>query len=38
MEILQALKVGGMQKDDHASIVRYYEKLAGVEVHGGTPG
>jgi 2-hydroxy-3-oxopropionate reductase len=32
LEILQALKVDGMEKNDHGSIVRYYEKLANVEV------
>jgi 2-hydroxy-3-oxopropionate reductase len=32
MEILQALKVDGKEKDDHSSIVQYYEKLAQIEV------
>jgi len=32
MEIMQALKVDGMEKNDHNSIIRYYEKLAQVEV------
>jgi 2-hydroxy-3-oxopropionate reductase len=32
METLQALKVDGMAADDHSSIVRYYEKLAKIEV------
>lgn len=32
MEILQALKTDGMLDLDHSSIVRYYEKLANVEV------
>lgn len=32
MEILQALKVDGKAKDDHSSIVQYYEKLAQTEV------
>ena len=32
MEILQALKVDGMGNDDHGAIVRFYEKLAQVEV------
>jgi len=32
MEIMQALKADGMGDDDHSSIVRYYEKLAHVEV------
>jgi 2-hydroxy-3-oxopropionate reductase len=32
MEIMQALKVDGMGECDHGSIVRYYEKLAQIEV------
>ena len=32
MEIMQALKVDGMGELDHSSIVRFYEKLAQVEV------
>ena len=32
MEILQSLKVDGMQKEDHCAIVKYYEKLANVQV------
>ena len=32
MEILQALKADGLLDLDHSSIVRYYEKLANVEV------
>jgi len=32
MEIMQALKVDGMGEDDHGSLIRYYEKLAKVEV------
>jgi len=32
MEIMQALKVDGMGADDHGSLIRYYEKLAKVEV------
>jgi 2-hydroxy-3-oxopropionate reductase len=32
MEILQALKADGMLDLDHSAIVRYYEKLAKVEV------
>jgi 2-hydroxy-3-oxopropionate reductase len=32
LEIFHALKVDGKVKDDHGSIVRYYEKLANVEV------
>lgn len=32
MEILQALKVDGMDHLDHGAIIRHYEKLAGVEV------
>lgn len=32
MEIMQALKVDGMGENDHGSIIKYYEKLAKVEV------
>jgi len=32
MEIMQALKVDGMGDADHGAIIRYYEKLAKVEV------
>jgi len=32
MEILQALKVDGKEKNDHCGIIQFYEKLAGVEV------
>jgi 2-hydroxy-3-oxopropionate reductase len=32
METFQALKVDGMAANDHSSVVRYYEKLAKVEV------
>ena len=32
MEILQSLKADGMLEMDHSAIVRYYEKLANVEV------
>ena len=32
METLQALKVDGMAANDHSAIIRYYEKLAKVEV------
>lgn len=31
-EIMQALKVDGHMDEDHAGIVQYFEKLAGVEV------
>ena len=31
-EILQSLKVAGQMDDDHAAIVNYFERLAGVEV------
>lgn len=34
MEILQALKVDGQGQNDHGAIVRFYEKLANVEVTG----
>jgi 2-hydroxy-3-oxopropionate reductase len=32
MEIMQALKVDGLGDADHGSLVRYYEKLANIEV------
>ncbi len=32
MEIMQALKVDGLGDADHGSLVRFYEKLAGIEV------
>lgn len=32
MEIMQALKADGHEKEDHSSIVKYYEKLANVTV------
>lgn len=35
MEILQALKVDGHQRDDHGGIIQFYEKLAGTKVRRG---
>jgi 2-hydroxy-3-oxopropionate reductase len=35
LEIFHYLKVDGKINDDHGSIVRYYEKLANVEVKRG---
>jgi 2-hydroxy-3-oxopropionate reductase len=35
MEIMQALKVDGKQKDDHGGIIQFYEKLADVKVRKG---
>jgi 2-hydroxy-3-oxopropionate reductase len=32
MEMMQALKVDGMGELDHGSLVRFYEKMAKVEV------
>ena len=32
MEIMQALKADGKAGDDHGGLIRFYEKLAGVEV------
>jgi 2-hydroxy-3-oxopropionate reductase len=32
-EMMEALKVDGHEMDDHSSIIKYYEKLANVEVH-----
>jgi len=34
MEILQALKVEGKEKQDHGGIIQFYEDLAGVKVRG----
>ena len=33
MEMLQALKVDGLEDADHAALIQYYEKLAHVEVN-----
>ena len=35
MEIMQALRVDGKQKDDHGGVIQFYEKLAGVKVRKG---
>ncbi len=35
MEIMQALKADGMGDNDHGSIIRFYEKMAKVEVRRG---
>jgi len=35
MEIMQALRVDGKQKDDHGGIIQFYERLAGVKVRKG---
>ena len=32
MEIMQALKIDGCGENDHGALVKYYEKLAKVEV------
>jgi 2-hydroxy-3-oxopropionate reductase len=32
MEIMQALRVDGKQKDDHGGIIQFYEKLAAQQV------
>ena len=32
MEMMQALKVSGKQKNDHSGLVEYFEQLAGVQV------
>ena len=32
MEIMQALKADGNEKDDHSAIVKYYEKISNVSV------
>lgn len=35
MEIMQALKAGGHQGDDHGGIIQFYENLAGIKVRKG---
>ncbi len=35
MEMMQALKVDGHQKDDHGGLIQFYEKIAGVKVRKG---
>lgn len=30
LEIMQGLKADGLEKEDHASIVKYYEKVANI--------
>jgi 2-hydroxy-3-oxopropionate reductase len=32
LEMMQALKIDGKEKNDHSGLVQYYEKLAGIEV------
>lgn len=32
MEIMQGLKADGLEKNDHSSIVKYYEKIANISV------
>jgi 2-hydroxy-3-oxopropionate reductase len=32
MEVMQFLKAEGHEKEDHSSIVKYYEKISGVSV------
>lgn len=32
-EMMEALKIDGHEMEDHSSIIKYYEKLANVEVH-----
>ena len=32
MEIMQALKADGLEKEDHCSIIKYYEKIANITV------
>lgn len=34
MEIFQALRAHGLEKEDHSSIVKYYEKIGNVIVKG----
>ncbi|MGA2547340.1 MAG: 2-hydroxy-3-oxopropionate reductase [Rectinemataceae bacterium] len=35
MEIMQSLKVEGKQKEDHAAVIQFYERLAGIKVRKG---
>jgi len=35
MEIMQALKVEGKQREDHGGMIQFYEKLAGIKVRKG---
>jgi 2-hydroxy-3-oxopropionate reductase len=35
MEMMQALKVDGKQRDDHGGLIQFYEKVAGVKVRKG---
>jgi 2-hydroxy-3-oxopropionate reductase len=35
MEMMQALKVAGKQRDDHGGLIQFYEGLAGVKVRKG---
>ncbi len=35
MEMMQALKVDGKQRDDHGGLIQFYERLAGVKVRKG---
>jgi 2-hydroxy-3-oxopropionate reductase len=32
VEMMQALKVDGKEKDDHSGLIQYFEKIAGIEV------
>ncbi len=32
MEMMQVLKAHGFEKEDHSSLVRYYEKISGIEL------
>jgi 2-hydroxy-3-oxopropionate reductase len=36
MEIMQALRVAGKEKDDHGGIIQFYEQLAQVSVRKAT--
>jgi 2-hydroxy-3-oxopropionate reductase len=35
MEIMQALRVDGKEKEDHSGVIQFYERLAGVKVRAG---
>ena len=32
MEMMQVLKAHGFEKEDHSSLVRYYETISGIEL------
>jgi len=32
MEMMQALKADGFEKDDHSALAKYYEKMTNVKI------